>query len=220
MKLGKTIERELIDAIDSSDPEIRYRAKMILRRIEDSDDDLTLAVLRVIKRDRLPGGVDVLLRIIPRCKGEYLRSAVAEALSASARVEDAGCLKAAIKSGPGEVRAAAIIALESAVGSQAIELLRRYAGDETDLLVRLSAIQGLSNHSPRECLNLLADLLESDDVMVRIRSAVTLRRLTGKRFGFVGGYDTPEFRENAVQRWRNWIHEHGTTVDVRLPVGD
>ncbi len=214
--LGAGARKELTQAVEGNDPEIRYRAKAILKRTSEDHNAVMLAAFEVIKQKQLSGGANVVLKSIPICQQEFLRVAAAEALSATVRQDDLELLESASGNGPVEVRAAAIVALERAAGVQSLGLLRVYLRDDGDL-VQLAAARAVAMHAPREYLTVLVDLLESDQVKVRIRSAATLRRLTGERFGFVGGYEHPKFRQEAVDRWRSWLAEYGATATLRTP---
>ena len=54
----------------------------------------------------------------------------------------------------------------------------------------------------------LIDFLEDPDVSVRVTSVRTLRKMTGKNFGFVAYTDEPQRRE-AVAKWRAWYQKSG-----------
>lgn len=216
VRLGKRARAVLQQAAKTGSIEVKQRAKSILAIKDRRTEQLMSAVFVTIEKRRPTGLTELLLKTVPLCDREHLRLALVRALSASARQSDVQTFKATLKSGTPEQQGAAILALESVLGVKSIELLRRTSKNTTGF-VRLCATEALARHAPRQSLPVLVELLKSDEPRVRIRSCLMLRKLTGKRFGFIGGSDDPKIRMVGVKKWREWATESGRTATLQTP---
>lgn len=102
----------LTKAAKSADPEIRERARRILRSLGAHRAPVLYAALKTIRRRRLAGTAAAILRVFPECERHHLRVAAREALCAAARADDAGLLRRVAAGENVEVREAAAAALE------------------------------------------------------------------------------------------------------------
>jgi hypothetical protein len=159
-----------------------------------------------------------LLAAIPCCGDEYLRTEAQRALRAAVRPDDAPLLRERLKDPAPEMRAAAVVGLEAALGAEAVADVLPLAEDPADE-VRLAAALAAVNHGRRHGLDVLAGLLDSADLRIRTRADRTLRSLTGQQFGFVA-YESAENRKEAATRWRTWIGDQGPTAALKVPLTD
>ena len=202
--IGLAALPELAKAAEDPDPEIRRRGEVVLASLDSEARPVLLAVLRVVRRQRTPGAAPALLKLLPRLPDEYLQSEVRDAAAASANPDDAKELRAALADGPAEVRAAALLALEKAVGDAAVEEARKRL-DDPEEEVRLAALRALTPHAPRDCLDGYVALLESKNPHIRGRSTWILVRLTGQRL-------------ETVAEWKAWVRDNGKTAEMHLPL--
>ena len=81
--------------------------------------------------------------------------------------------------------------------------------------MRLATATALANAGRREALRTFSQLLDSDDVAIRLASVRSLRYLTNQKFGF-NALSTTESNRVAKQAWLSWINRHGDTVRAGL----
>lgn len=208
---------ELMAANQSgSDPEIRWRTKSILEIGREQGASTLFAALKMIKLQKLKGLAAEVLSVYPFCSRPHQRSADDEALRATARSEDAELLRAALATEDVERRAAVVEALCAALGKQGeLDYLKILDDEKQPDRVKLAAARSLASYGQRRSLQEFVALLDSDDVMVRVRSSATLRYLTGKHFGFAA-YDKAERRAAVTKQWREWIAANGDSAKLKL----
>jgi hypothetical protein len=73
---------------------------------------------------------------------------------------------------------------------------------------RLQAVRWLARHGSPGSLNALVEVLDDRDGAVRWAAAEALRERTGQSFGYQAG-DTPQRRQEAIARWRQWLRDEG-----------
>jgi len=206
----------LQEATRSSDAEVSYRARTILEETGRWRDTVLLAALRYVQKEKPPGVVPPLVRMLPLCDKDYLRRAAAEALAAAAGPADVATLKQAIASDRSEVRIASISALGRAAPADAKQTLRPLLRDE-DPAIRLAAAEALIEQLPRECLDVLPQLLESDLPPIRTRSNRILQLISGQQFGSVTDA-SPQARAEIALKWRTWVDGPGREAVLRIPL--
>ncbi len=207
---------ELIAASNGKDPEIRWRAKMILLLGKPESDRVLYAAFKTIEENAITGVSAELLRAIPLCDKTHLRCAARQALKSSARPSDAHLLMRELKNENVEVRIAVAAALGKALEEKASEELYRLLNDSEDR-VKLAGARALVNLGDRKSLAALEKLLSSSDKLVQTSSALALRGLTGERFGF-SAYDKAGKRKEAVAEWTAWIAGEGKTAELKFPL--
>jgi len=75
-----------------------------------------------------------------------------------------------------------------------------------DPTARARAIIEAADQNDRYAIPLIVDRLDDEDEAVRNIAAMALRRMTNKNFGYQP-YDPIHLRQQAVQRWRDWLKE-------------
>ncbi len=86
-----------------------------------------------------------------------------------------------------------------------------------DPAVRIDAIIQAGNRKDTKAIALLVDRL--DDVLpdVRLFASISLRKITGKDFGW-RHYDPPGLRDQAIGRWRKWVSkQHAKRASTSAP---
>ena len=206
----------LIAASQGKDPEIRWRARKVLKLGKPESQRILFAAFKTVEQKPIRGVTAEMLRAIPLCDKSYLRSAARQAVLASVRPNDAATLRRGMKSKNIEVRIAAILGFGKALGRKSSSELDPLLEDSQDR-VKLAAARSIANFGGRNCLKTLASLLSSNDVAVRSNSSAVLRQLTGQRFQFAA-YDVPDKRAKARDKWVAWIKANGRTAKLKFPL--
>lgn len=87
-------------------------------------------------------------------------------------------------------------------GTARLSLYQRLQSQRRD--VRVAAIVQAGQQRDRRAVPFLVDRLEEDSTDVRMFTIESLRRITGRDFGFRAYADEPDRRE-AVAKWRRWL---------------
>ena len=205
-------------AIEAGDPEIRWRAREVLKQGNNRTDQMLYAAFQFIRHENLSELVPLIVKAIPYCSETYIREEAVRTLKAIARSDDAWLLQAALKKNDRETRQVALVTLEHLIGAGADPDLLPFlkAKDET---IRLTAARALANHGHRDALPVLVDLLGAEDLQVRAKAASTLRLVTGQNFSFVA-YDTAARRAAARSQWVNWVANNAESAKLNFPIPD
>lgn len=213
------LSADVQQAVAAEDPEIRWRARDILDRVQTKNQDqsqLLLAVMKLIQLKDYKGLAPGILRCLPFCQQEYVELAARDALRVTARPEDAGLLREAFRDPHPAVRSAAVLALGHLTVKENPDEFRKCLL-EKDETVRLAAAEVLANAGDRACLEPLVDLMGSEDLKTRYRSAQILQGLTRQSFGFAPQAPA-EKRQKAVSAGKAWVAKEGATAALRLPL--
>jgi hypothetical protein len=206
----------LAKAIQEGDPEVRWRATIVLKSAGQRTSELLHAALRVIVRRKLAGLAPEVLGTMYLCETPALQEAASQALTATAGKDDVERLRKLLSDKSRPARIAALKAIATVLGKDAERDLDRLAADADDA-VKLEALLALLERDRRDALVGLAALLESNEISVRVKAAQVLRAVSGKRFAFVA-YEAPDKRRAAALAWRKWITEHSSTVAIKFPL--
>lgn len=207
---------ELVAASKGGDPEIRWRARKILRLGKPESDRVLYAALKAIEDKAITGVTAELIRAIPLCDKPHLSYAARQALQAAAGPDDATLLRRELKNENVNVRVAVAAALGKSLKEKASKDLYEVLDDPEDQ-VSLAAARALANFGDRESLTALEKLLSSDDKLVQTSSVLALRGLTGERFGF-SAHDEAKKRNESITKWNSWIETKGKTAKLTFPL--
>ena len=203
-------------AIAGEDPEIRWRARIVLDKGNQQWARVLNATFRVIRHRKIPKLAEPVLLSLPLCSDNYLRVSARAALLATASQNDVALLRTTLAKGDTHLQIATIETLDHLLGAKALDDIHPLLSSKNEP-VRLAAARALGNRGNRDALPALGALLESPDILIRARSGQLLRGLTGQKIIFVA-YDTPEKRAPAVKAWRNWIATVGANTELTFPV--
>ncbi len=103
-----------------SDPELRWRSRLILDHLRQPGSDLLYAALIVITSQKITGLTDAVLGVAPRCTSDSMQLALSRALVTSSTAMDADLLRSQLKSDDARLRAACLTALVNATGEPAV----------------------------------------------------------------------------------------------------
>ena len=206
----------LRQAAEDDDPEIRWRARYVLKNRRRDGDRVLHAVLRAVADRKLKGLAEHVIAAVPLCGESYMHDVAAKALGATVVESDVELLKRSLGDEDASVRMAVCATVGKLAGEQASESLVPLLDDPDDR-VRLAAAEALANLGDRKCLPVLGELLESPDANVRVGSVRVLRAVTGRRFRFVA-YAQAAKRSESVEAWRAWIQREGPAAKLAFPL--
>ena len=207
---------QLIEASEGDDPEVRWRAKTVLKIGQTESKRVLFSAFRVIQGRKFRGTSKQLLAAIPLCDERHLISAARAALVAVASETDQELLREAAKSENKEIRRSAVAALGASLGKAAAADLNKALKDDEGA-IRHEAARAMANYGDRGAVSALVDLLEQDDPKVRSAAAVTLRQFTGETQAFAA-YDNAEKRGESIAKWRAWIKDDLAKAELVFPL--
>jgi hypothetical protein len=205
-------------AIAGDNPEIRWRARHVLKHIERESRSLLHAVLLTIAQQRSVGLMEPLFGASEFCTEGYLEVALHRAVEANATEADIPFLRSMARSPEPNKRIAAVLGLAAVPGHDATLDAQTMLADSSKA-VRAVAARVLAAQGDRRSLAVLVDLLEADELSVRLDAFRTLKAVTGEHQGYTV-YDEAAKRGKAVESWRKWLNEHGATATLKLPLSD
>ena len=235
LSIGTPAALPLHQAFDSPDLEIAHAARRLWQQIDSPDRsarqrELLRAALEVLAHDPHPPAVPILLQLLSLYDDEDLSSSASSALWHSTRAEHGDLLMEVVReddradtahSTAGETprtrlnrRAAAVVALELALGTAAIDSVQPLLSSDSESL-RLAAARALVDRLPQEAIPALVSLLESSDRRIQLQAAWLLNEIAP-------GELTPQGEllsfEKQVVRWRE-LAQQVTSGDQAKPLG-
>ena len=193
-------------AAASTDPEVRWRAKLILEQTNKTRADLLYAAFVVIQSHKIEGLAEPLLAVGPVCQTELRRQALPKALDVTATVKDVAVLRQFLKHDDITSRSAAANTLRRLLGAEARADLLPLLNDKRDS-VRLSAAEHLVKWDSPEALETLGQLLDSEQTQIRNRSIQLLVATTKIALPY-SAFAVGETRSKQAADWRQAIREH------------
>lgn len=193
-------------AAASDDPEVRWRAKLVLEQSNKSRSDLLHAAFVVIQHQKIEGLAEQLLAVGPACQTDLRRQSLHKALDATATVKDAPVLRKFLNHEDITSRSAAANVLGRLLGADARADLLPLLNDKRDT-VRLSAAEHLVKLDAPEALETLGLLLDSEQTPVRARSIQLLATTTKLTLPY-SAFAVGEIRARQAEAWRKAIREH------------
>ena len=184
--------------------------------LETQRGNLIYSALQVIAAEKRSSALKTVLKATVLCTTPKLENFAVRAVADLAGENDRPLLEAALKSGSVPARLAAAEALLQIRPDDAQTLANALLRDPADR-VRIRGALVLANQGDRKVLPILGDLLESDDLNVRVQGASVLRALTKQNFHFTA-YEKPEVRAAVVAKWKNWIQTEGQTAELAFPL--
>jgi hypothetical protein len=216
LRQATRVDELLAAAIAGDDPEIRWRAQLVAEHTSRESQALLFAVLTTIERQKITGLAEPLLAITPFAAVEPLRSALRRAVAATLREGDVPRLVEALRSPAAETRALAVATLPAAAAEEALAHVPALLSDPS-AAVKLTAARALANLGQRSALPVLVQLLDEDELPLRVEAFRTLRAATGHPLAFIV-YDPPEKRATQVAAWDAWLAGEGRTATLKFPL--
>jgi hypothetical protein len=100
------------------------------------------------------------------------------------------------------------LALVSLAGCGDRQLTWQEKMDSSAGVEREQAVMTVADQNNRAAIPQLIQRLEDDDIAVRMAAIDSLRKMTGKDFGYVAWDDEVKRRE-AVRQWKAWWQSEG-----------
>ncbi len=206
---GPAVLADLRRAADSSDPEVRRRARDLLEQVDREPGELVIAACRLLRDAKLPQADAVLLRFAPFAPDEASEAVLLETVG---HLGLTPAVRAALTDAQPLTRRAAVCALGAA--GEPARLLLLTALTDPDRAVRCEAGRSLARLGERAGLPALVEALARGTPTLAGRAEETLWRIAREQAPPIllrGGKD----REPCRLGWETWLKEHGNTVDPR-----
>jgi hypothetical protein len=205
-------------AQQSTDPEIRWRARVILGRLGTTGNRAMLAALREVAQAPPSKTVEVLLRLAAFDSLEAQQLGLHQTLVKVANESHLPQLQQASRGGPIFSRVAAAYALQHLSDEHGRDALASLLSDPNPRAV-LAAAKYLGNTGDRRALPALGKLLLSDDLAAANEAASFLSALVDHDFGY-SPYGDLEARRKATIEAQRWLAGEGVNKPLTFPVAE
>jgi hypothetical protein len=204
-------------ALGHASLEVRSVARRLLTtHSREHREELVQALLEVIGQHQVRGFVSPLLVAIEQNESLIQWDGAINAVRVTARTGDRNQLEKALQNKSPLIRAAGATAIFQLWGPESLESLKPLLEDSDDR-VRLVGATAYANHGRRECLGPFVALLDSERFVVRWKSVLALRSISGKKFGYQPAAETLE-RKAAVARWQQWLVANRDQISWQGPI--
>ncbi|MEQ8785452.1 MAG: hypothetical protein RIC55_04105 [Pirellulaceae bacterium] len=213
-QLGPAARAGLVEMAQSKDLEAAFRSKRILQQLESDQharDAMMLAALQILKQREQSESAPVLLRTLPLLEDVHMRGLASEAIWACTEATHAALLREGLADEDQQVQAAALVALELALGDEAVATIAPYLKDDSAVL-RLAAARALADLRPRECIAALVELTAVQRDGIDWQADALLQMLSGKRM-------VVSSEATLAEAWRAWSQREAPTAALRIPLG-
>lgn len=210
---------ELQRAAAGADPEVRWRAQVVLEQSQQAHHELLHAALAVVRDRKVPGLAEGVLGVNAAARGDArLRLALTGAFYATVNAADVELLRRHLAHEDLNVRVMVISTFGTLAGEAASADLAPLLDDAEDI-VKITAAEQLVAYRHPGALRTLGRLLESRHLSIRNRSIQVLRTEVKASLSY-SGYDPEGVRRQNAVRWREAIEEHiraGGTAAAQTP---
>lgn len=197
-------------------PESAQRLRALAEGFPVTEENRRLtAILRDIATESVKGRLGVMCRVVEREIWTPEDEPLFAAATATATAADLPLIREHIRSSKPMLRRLSAAALDGLDPGETREDLAGLLDDTDPGTVRLAA-RALARRNDTASLPAFARLLDSPDFFVRHQCHAALLALTGEDFGFDPG-DTPEGRQRAAARWREWVASGQGAISGVLP---
>ncbi|MEM6474077.1 MAG: PQQ-binding-like beta-propeller repeat protein [Planctomycetota bacterium] len=203
-------------AAEDKDPEIQWRAKVLLSQSGSQSRALLREALIAVSDHGVSGLCGPLLSCTNYFDGSPMQRLAQKALFVTATEADAAILRAAAKDEDPVARALAFRGLASVLGEEAVQDLRVGLTDSVEQ-VRLYTAFELAKRGDRDVLDTFVGLLDAEEIKIRSQAVQILRTMTGQRFAF-SAYGPTEERQTATDAWRAWLVENKEIAELNSDV--
>ncbi len=213
---GVSAERQLLVASKSGNAEVVYRARQLLMQLKSSSEvsrrrSILIAALQLLKEEPLADAVPVLVEISATISTPYIGNLASEAIWSSTNRSHAELLTKALEHENERIQSAAIVALELAIGKEALPAIKGRLTSKHES-VRLAAARAVVDHEPRAALSVLKGLVASKNQDILWKADSLLQALTGHRADIVED-------RTLAQSWNVWLDKHADSLELKTPLG-
>ena len=200
----------------SEDPEVSLQSKRLLQLLDSGEQvklqrALTLAALEVLRSRGEPEASPTILATLGILDDAYARDVGAAALWASVDATQIDTLEPALDDADLSVRAAALVALEIAVGENAVERLTPLLESDHPRL-RLAAARALIDRLPTPAVKALVEIAGMEGDELSWKADALLQMKTGHEIRLDG-------EQTLAGAWKQWAADELATADLRAPIG-
>lgn len=190
-------------ATQNEDPEIVWRAQRVMQHRHGKKSVSVYHLLQAVRDEKIQGIANELAALAGACEGSDQAWLFVEAYVSAIRAEDYPACRKHIGSDSPLLRRASVAAIAALARPDAEQDLRRCWNDPDDQ-VRIAVASGLAQLGNPASLDLLVELMESEDVKIATLANTTLTGMVRVDFDFSDAR-TPQQRQAAVARWRDWL---------------
>ncbi|MGB1123850.1 MAG: HEAT repeat domain-containing protein [Phycisphaeraceae bacterium] len=224
IRIGQRAQDKLEQALESSDAEVRWRARRALDSLDANNESyirrsLALAALGVLKSLGDPRSVEAIINVFTLfVDDEVVRNAASEALWASVDASLATSLILSIDDESDAARAPSVVALEIAtaeagpkVRSQTLKKIEALLGDQS-ARIRLAAARALLDHQPTEVIKVLVQLTSEANQEVAWKADALLSMKTGASMQLTDS-------QSLGDAWKQWGETSLQNADLSGKLG-
>ncbi len=213
---GIAAQPQLHVASQSGNPQVMWNARKLLRQIASRTESslhtsLLIAAIKFLKENPTTEAVSVLLALEESKSTTACDDLVKEAIWAATNQSHAPLLMKALDHENNRVRSTAIVAVEIALGANALPTIKKYLSDGNPR-IRLSAARAFVDHDPQLTIQVLSELLSSDSNDVTWQAHALLCAVTGRQCEFGE-------KETLAKKWKDWLEKNPSTAKLKTPVG-
>jgi hypothetical protein len=213
---GRAVLPLLQKAVQSTDPEVVFRARRCLAGIKESSElSQQMSAARLLGILKSAGAADVLLNFLPMVDDEYVRETIHQTLATLCLREGKppAAIAAAVKDKEAARRVAAayVLARGSAQPHTAVKRLL----SDPDPRVRLEAASGLVQAGEKSAVPALAALLSEGPAEIAWQAEELLRRIAREAgpTAVLAAADENQ-RRKCRAAWEAWWKEHADKIDL------
>jgi len=204
--IGPEAQSQLTAATKSSDAEVRLRANQLLLSIRskvaiDKRASLSYAALHLLRHRRVASAVPIVLTLAAQNDvTQLLYDMASETVWASVNEAHAALLRQTLAESNLKGQAVAIVALEVAIGDEAVPIIEPYLTNEHEAL-RMAAARALVDRKPRLAALVLVHLLSSKNPEVYTQAQALLTGMFKQDL-------EPKEGQSIAEVWRAWADQH------------
>ena len=214
--------RALKRAAGSSDPEVQWRVKLLLKQAEkrarkNTVEGVIETVARIVANREITGTTKAMFATFEFVDDQRTIAALSEAIMTTATAADLSQAEHALTSAQPHVRDLGVKLYVSISKSDAVPKLEEIAREDASSQVQLAAATELANLGERTALPELIRLLEVKELSLRVKAVRVLRALTRQKFKYIA-YSSEQDRIAAIERWREWKDGPGNKAELTFPL--
>ena len=205
LEIGTEARPQLMTALKSKDAEVRISAERLLESVDspeelDKREALTRAALLLLRHRRETDAIPIVLAIAAKTEVAHLYDAASETIWATVNPTHGSRLREILANNNIKMQAIAIVALEVALGDEAIKDIVPFLQSDHEEL-RLAAARALIDRQPRKVARILIELLDSKNPEIYIQAHALLKTAFDQDLA-------SDDQRSLAEVWREWANRH------------
>ena len=205
LEIGIEARPQLVAALKSDDAEIRISAERLLENVDspeilDRREALTRAALLLLRHRREAEATPIVLAIAAQTEVTHLYQTAAETIWATVNETHRAQLHEILANHDIKMQAIAIVAIEVALGDEAVEVITPFLRSDHEAL-RLAAARALIDRQPREIARILIALLESKNPEIYLQALGLLEAVFDQEL-------VSDEQRALAEVWRTWAERN------------